>query len=54
MRDAQISVLIGHAGVTILPPFSQCPVGQLISVDPVADLERRVPDVQPCLAVASL
>ena len=25
MRDAQISVLIGHADVTILPPFSQCP-----------------------------
>ena len=35
MRDAQISVLIGHAGVTIFPPFLQYPVEQLIPVDPI-------------------
>ena len=35
MRDAQISVLSGHAGVTIFPPFSQYPVEQLIPVDPI-------------------
>merc|ERR1712136_152919 len=29
VRDAQIPVVGGHAGVTILPLFSQCPVGQL-------------------------
>ena len=30
MRDAQIPVISGHAGVTILPLFSQCLVGQLV------------------------
>ena len=52
MRDAQISVLIGHAGVTIFPPFSQCPVERLIPVDPVVDLERRVRDGSTELVLA--
>ena len=44
MRDAQIPVIDGHAGVTILPLFSQCPVGQVVPADQVADLDKRVQD----------
>jgi len=44
VRDAQIPVVGGHAGVTILPLFSQCPVGQLVPEDQVADLDKRVQD----------
>ena len=44
MRDAQIPVIGGHAGVTILLLFSQCPVGQLVPEDQVADLDKRVQD----------
>ena len=63
MRDAQIPVIGGHAGVTILPLFPQCPVGQLVPEDQVADLDKRVQDegtklvwhkLQPGLAVADL
>ena len=44
MRDAQIPVIGGHAGVTILPLFSQCPFGQLVPEDQVADLDKCVQD----------
>ena len=38
--------------MTIFPPFSQCPVEQLIPVDPVVDLERRVRDGSTELVLA--
>ena len=38
--------------MTIFPPFSQCLVEQLIPVDPVADLERRVRDGSTELVLA--
>ena len=44
IKDAQTPVIGGHAGVTILPLFSRCPVGQLVKEDQVADLDKRVQD----------
>ena len=43
MRDAQIPVIGGQAGVTILPLFSRCHVGQLVPEDQV-NLDNRVQD----------
>ena len=63
IKDAQIPVIGGHVGVTILLLFSRCPVGQLVPKDQVADLDKRVQDggtslvwhkLQPGLAVANL
>ena len=50
MRDAQISVLIRHAGVTIFPPFSQCPDWATYSRG--SDLEGRVRDESTELVLA--
>ena len=41
IKDAQIPVIGGHAGVTILPLFSRCPVGRLVPEDQV-NLDKRV------------
>ena len=36
VEDAQIPVIAGHTGVTILPFFTQCSVGQLVPEDELA------------------
>merc|ERR1712190_318210 len=43
-KPAQIPVIGGHAGKTILPLFSQDPAGKEIPADKVPDLDVRVQD----------
>merc|ERR1712019_329962 len=43
-RPAEIPVIGGHAGATILPLFSQDPAGASIPADKIADLDKRVQD----------
>jgi len=42
--DIDIPVIGGHAGVTIMPVFSQSTVASGISVDRIPDLDKRVQD----------
>merc|ERR1711920_640635 len=42
--DIEVPVIGGHAGVTIMPVFSQDPAGATISKDKVAALDKRVQD----------
>merc|ERR1712060_272606 len=43
-QPAQIPVIGGHAGATILPLFSQDPAGASIPADKIPDLDKRVQD----------
>merc|ERR1712048_1527535 len=43
-RPAEIPVIGGHAGATILPLFSQDPAGASIPADKIPDLDKRVQD----------
>merc|ERR1719443_447343 len=43
-RPAEIPVIGGHAGATILPLFSQDPAGATIDASKIPDLDKRVQD----------
>merc|ERR1719454_2379130 len=43
-RAAEVPVIGGHAGTTILPLFSQDPVASTIPADKIPDLDKRVQD----------
>merc|ERR1712060_554699 len=43
-EPAQIPVIGGHAGTTILPLFSQDPAAKTIPADKIPDLDKRVQD----------
>merc|ERR1712151_1309531 len=43
-QPAEIPVIGGHAGATILPLFSQDPAGASIPADKIPDLDKRVQD----------
>merc|ERR1712032_1446032 len=42
--EIEVPVIGGHAGVTIMPVFSQDPAAATISKDKIADLDKRVQD----------
>jgi len=43
-NDIEIPVIGGHAGVTIMPVFSQDPIGATIPADKIEALDKRVQD----------
>merc|ERR1712232_845627 len=42
--DIEVPVIGGHAGVTIMPLFSQDKIAKTIEADKIADLDKRVQD----------
>merc|ERR1711982_169344 len=43
-RDIQVPVIGGHAGVTIMPVFSQDPIAATVDVSKIEDLDKRTQD----------
>jgi malate dehydrogenase len=43
-KDINVPVIGGHAGVTIMPVFSQDPIAATISASKIADLDKRTQD----------
>merc|ERR1719217_1671542 len=43
-KDVQVPVIGGHAGVTIMPVFSQDPIAATISASKIPDLDKRTQD----------
>jgi len=43
-RDIQVPVIGGHAGITIMPVFSQDPIAATVDASQISDLDKRTQD----------
>merc|ERR1712115_376613 len=43
-RDIEVPVIGGHAGITIMPVFSQDPIAATVDASQIPDLDKRVQD----------